>query len=285
MAYTILQNGPQNFVLYDPMYPHESSSYSGSSAASSPHFLSPSPPMPNLDLSDLYKDHPLLQHHLEIDVGSWPITLDSSVPMCIDPSNLHAPNGYGSPFATDDCHPDIAEPVSGHDELSSHREHLQTMQTSQDSVHPNMVGPDAFPMKKDRERGNANLVRSSNDPDRHHGCTMCIRKFKRRADLARHLKRHQGIRQYECTSASCPLAPPDRWFFRADARQRHWKAHPKCEDEFLQTEAGAEWAKKNKNRSQKTRGTSRRNTILSRSNSLDSADYDDNDYDDADYHD
>ena len=70
---------------------------------------------------------------------------------------------------------------------------------------------------------------------------MCIRKFKRRADLARHIKRHQGIRPYECSAKSCPLAPDQRFFFRADARQRHWKAYPSCEDEFYLTEAGMEW--------------------------------------------
>lgn len=145
--------------------------------------------------------------------------------------------------------------------------------------------PVSFPMKRDRARGSANLYRSSKDPERQNGCTMCIRKFKRRADLARHLKRHQGIRQYECLAKSCPLSPEERFFFRADARQRHWRAHPSCEAEFYQTEAGVQWLKKNRNRSQKRRGPGRRSTSDSRDTSLEAMSDCNDDDDDGDYHD
>jgi hypothetical protein len=132
---------------------------------------------------------------------------------------------------------------------------------------------------------------------------MCIRKFKRRADLARHLKRHQGIRPYECLAKSCPLSPTERFFFRADARQRHWKAHPSCEAEFYLTEAGIEWyvvptlgmtqqlaklpsrMKKNRNRSQKRRGPGRCSTSDSRDTSLEAMSDCNDDDDDGDYHD
>ncbi|KAG8756738.1 hypothetical protein FRC14_002692 [Serendipita sp. 396] len=280
MAYTLL-NSPLDYVPYEtPMYPLEST-YSDSSAASSPHVSSPSPPLQDIDLSRLLEDFPFLQFPNSLEETNCAAMFDTDASMGIAPHELHAPICY-DPATVGDDHPYVAEPVSGQDEVTSPQEQLPISQTA---GLPNSVCPEVFPMKKDRERGSANLLRSAKDPERHHACTVCIRKFKRRADLARHLKRHQGVRPYECSSKSCPLAPLNRFFFRADARQRHWKAHPQCEVDFYMTEAGVEWAQKNKNRSQKSRGTSRRSIPTSRGSSLDSPkDYDDDD-DDADYHD
>lgn len=257
-------------------------SFSGSSAASSPYLPSPSPPQQYLDFGFSY--HPAYPYtpygSLDGPSGSQ---LDPGS-MCIAPEALHAPTFF-QPCSE-------AVPLESHASPEAFAVHVETSappdaQGAAESLEEySVVSPDAYPMKKDRQRGSANLLRSARDPERHHACTLCIRKFKRRADLARHLKRHQGIRQYSCPAKCCPLPPADRFFFRADARQRHWKANPECELEFYSTEAGLDWLKKNKNRSQKFRGH-RRQPSSSRGSSLEIHQdcYDDDEDDDADYHD
>lgn len=209
-------------------------------------------------------------------------------PAAINPQELHtsAYPGLHVEDALSDCAPPTPELVSTPPQAPTSPTPV-TSPESYETFHvpaaPMPSPSEAYPMKKDRQKGSANLLRSARDPDRQHQCTMCIRKFKRRADLARHIKRHQGLRPYACVATCCPLAPSDRHFFRADARQRHWKAHPQCEAEFYMTEAGIEWMKKNKNRSQKTR----HRRLTSRDTSMDSysgQEYDDDD-DDPDYHD
>jgi hypothetical protein len=189
-------------------------------------------------------------------------------PVAIDPQVLHTPACH-EPHVEDvlcDCARSTPELVS-----TPQPPPQVTIPEAYETFNPpTPARAEVYPMKKDRQKGSANLLRSvcpaplqfqcslsacppnrshhvdilceqAKDPDRQHQCTMCIRKFKRRADLARHIKRHQGIRPYGCVARCCPLDPSERHFFRADARQRHWKAHPQCEVEFYSTEAGAEW--------------------------------------------
>lgn len=136
--------------------------------------------------------------------------------------------------------------------------------------------------KRSRDRKNIKLQLTAIDSTRLHACTMCIRRFKRRSDLLRHVKRHQGIQDYPCSAPGCPLPAGERSFFRADARQRHWKRYPRCEQEFYQTQEGIEWARRNRNRSQRARvayehspqDSSPENTFY---------DHDEDDSSDADY--
>ena len=295
-------------------------SFSGSSAASSPHISSPSPQYLDFDFS-----FPLVYPY--VPYSALASSLGSQVDqgtMCIAPEALHAPTFFQVAVSLESDALPLGS-IPGHGATSAPLDAENTAESLEEYA---VVSPDAYPMKKDRQRGNANLLRSvcvlrlailgtaltgfyshqAKDPERQHACTVCIRKFKRRADLARHLKRHQGIRQYNCPAKCCPLAPADRFFFRADARQRHWKANPECEVEFYSTGAGLDWyaigslllllakqleahrilsrLKKNKNRSQKLR-SHRRQTNSSRGSSLEINHdcYDDDEDDDAEYHD
>jgi len=218
-------------------------------------------------------------------VDATPYPQMEGAPVAIDPQVLHTPACH-EPHVEDalcDCARSTPELVS----TPQPPPQVTIPEAYETFNSPTPARAEVYPMKKDRQKGSANLLRSAKDPDRQHQCTMCIRKFKRRADLARHIKRHQGIRPYGCVARCCPLDPSERHFFRADARQRHWKAHPQCEVEFYSTEAGAEWMKKNKNRSQKYRGSHGHRRLTSRDTSMDSYSgrEDDDDDDDADYHD
>ncbi|PVG02043.1 hypothetical protein CPB86DRAFT_780936 [Serendipita vermifera] len=258
------------FEVYEyQAYPFET--YSVSSAASSPHLSTPSPPQYyHYDFG-----HGQSYPYPAVDpFASGEFLQPNQVPVSIAPHDLHAPEylllAPSGPASEQYAVMQTAMPP---EPLVNEQSQDLTCQ----------VAMDLFPMKKDRQRGSANLLRSARDPERQHACSICIRKFKRRADLARHIKRHQGIRPYECLGTSCPLPPSQKFFFRADARQRHWKAYPQCEREFYATEAGMEWQKKNRNRSQKSRGLRRYQKASSRDSSLEAHSHEcDDDYDDSD---
>ncbi|KIM34486.1 hypothetical protein M408DRAFT_325880 [Serendipita vermifera MAFF 305830] len=265
-------NDQQELASYDDLFALDIYN-SGSSIASSSHLGSPSPQPGDFDMNPNYYGFSLPQMEPGVCFET-PVP----VPVAVAPQDLHTSDYFYNPSLTAEQESAITQDMFAIP-LATDQVSPVTSEAPSPPAVPNSSFP---PMKKDREKGKANLKKTSLDPERQNQCTMCIRKFKRRADLARHLKRHEGIRPYECLAKACPLPPDERHFFRADARQRHWKAHPSCEREFYQTPQGIEWMKKNRNRSQKRRGYGRRSAVDSRDTSSD--DYN-NDSDDADYHD
>lgn len=145
-------NESQDFSSYDyPMYQLDPYN-SGSSVASSPHLCSPSPQYLDFDLS--YGPFDFMAFSA-MEPGEC--SQSNETPIGIAPQELHSPGFLQHSLL-----------LSGEEETTRTQERFATPRAVVDPTLPaipepqqsQVLPPNAFPMKKDRARGSANLYRS-----------------------------------------------------------------------------------------------------------------------------
>ncbi|CAG8556027.1 17611_t:CDS:2, partial [Acaulospora colombiana] len=246
--------------------------YSASSAASSPHLSTPSPPQ--YQNYDFGAGQPYSYPSLN-PFTSGEYLHPNEVPISIAPHELHEPDylllAQPEP-ATDDY--TVMQAVMPPESLVNEQSQSLTCQ----------VAMDLFPMKKDRQRGNANLLRSVSTQSDNMDATCAYVN----SNVAQTLRgTSSGIRVFVLMSALEPLVPfhhnksSSSVLTPASVTGRPTRSVNESSMPLKQAWNGEQ--KKNRNRSQKSRGLRRYQKASSRDSSLEANSHEgDDDYDDSD---